>query len=134
MIRVLDASAIINSNAYKDDCECVTVQEAIDEIKDFKSRLMVDMAMNLKRLRVFMASKESLKLAEDKAREVGSGKQLSNTDKALMALALDQKKRDAETILITDDFTLQNLAAHLGVKFEGVTRGEIRQKRTFKKQ
>ena len=110
------------------------MQEAIDEIKDFKSRLMVDMAMNLKRLRVFMASKESLKLAEDKAREVGSGKQLSNTDKALMALALDQKKRDAETILITDDFTLQNLAAHLGVKFEGVTRGEIRQKRTFKKQ
>ena len=125
---VLDASAFINASLFE-QAECFTVSEVVAEIKSAHARAVYSVAREAGQLRVTSPSGSSLLLVQKKALEVGSCKKLSNADKAVIALALDLKAK-----IITDDWTVQNLAAHLGIKYEGVARGVIREKKTFRKK
>lgn len=125
-MRVLDASAIINVNQYEYG-ECYTTQSVIDEIRDAKSRAIATAAIAQHRLRIAEPLSEYVERVRRVARRIGSAHKLSQTDLEIAALALQMG-----AILVTDDWTLQNLAAHLGIRFEGVVRGSIRRKRTFR--
>jgi len=64
----------------------------------------------------------SLERVDRGARETGDDARLSPVDREVIALAIE-----LEAILITDDYSLQNLATHLGVGFiplgkKGITR------------
>ena len=126
MTLVLDSAAFINDSFF-DREECFTVQEVLDELKDFKSKQLAEAAIASGKLRTSQVNPISLDLIEQKAVEIGSKNHLSEADFKVLGLALQLNAK-----IITDDFTLQNLAAHIGLKFEGVMRGEIKEKKVFR--
>jgi UPF0271 protein len=66
------------------------------------------------RVRVLDPSDRSTKRVEEEARRTGDSRRLSDTDKEVLALALDLGYQ-----LVTDDFSIQNLAAVLGIPYMG---------------
>lgn len=53
--------------------------------------------------------------------ETGDIDRLSNADKEILALALDINREDGkEAIILTDDYSIQNMAHVLNIKFENI--------------
>jgi len=125
---VLDASAFINADIFQGEGECYTTERVVDELRDFRSKEIASSAMAARTLRISRPSTGSINVVSEKEVEVGCNPRLSETDRGLIALAID-----LDATLITDDFRMQNVAAHLGVAYRGVLRGEIKEKRTFKR-
>ncbi|MFW5902615.1 MAG: NOB1 family endonuclease [archaeon] len=127
MIKIMDASAVINAYSLQENEEMYTTPSVIEELKNIASKSLAESALAKGKLEVVSPKEEDIKEIKKKAREVGSEDHLSETDIDVLALALEKKGE-----LITDDYTMQNLAAHLNIKYRGVTRGEIRKKKKFK--
>ncbi|MEM0372437.1 MAG: hypothetical protein QXO69_01145 [archaeon] len=123
---VLDSAAFINSQILEES-EAFTTQDVLNELKDARSRSVADAARAKGSLRVSSASEEMTEYVRMVAREIGALKKLSETDVGVVALAFDLHAK-----LVTDDFSLQNLAAHLNIEYEGVARGKINEKKKFK--
>lgn len=125
MVYVLDSSAFINAISIPDDS--VTVPAVYLELKDIRSKELFLSSIKTGKLKLKEPNGTSLKLIQEKAREIGSQTCLSDVDIFVLALA-----HEVGGILLTDDFTMQNLAAHLGIRFSGVFRGEIHKRKVFK--
>ncbi len=126
MTLVLDSAAFINDSVFSRDEDCFTVQEVIDELKDFKSKQLAEAAVASGKLKISFVNPVSLKIVENIADEVGSLEHLSEADLKVVALAVQLNAK-----VVSDDFTVQNLCAHIGLPYEGVLRGEIKKKKFF---
>ncbi len=108
-MHVLDASAIILRKAVYDDM--ITVPEIIQEIKDENSRLYLDVV----NIRVEGAKEEFVMTVIDAAKKTGDIERLSDADIRLIAKALE-----VDGTVVTDDYSIQNVAGKLGIKYENV--------------
>ncbi|MHC1594552.1 MAG: NOB1 family endonuclease [Methanotrichaceae archaeon] len=97
--------------------EVVTVPGVELELKDIRSRMRFQIA----EVRIERPSKEALDRAERAARETGDLSTLSSVDLDLLAVALE-----LEVPLATDDYALQNVALHLGLRVEPVAQPLIK--------
>lgn len=128
MTKILDASALINANSIQIEGEIYTTPSVMEELKELKAQSLAEIASLKGGLQVLRPKEESLEEVKGKAEDIGSTEHLSETDLDVVALALE-----LNGTILTDDYTLQNLAAHLDIEYEGISRGEIKRKRTFKK-
>ena len=112
---VLDASGLLNSFGFKFDRVFYTTPKVIEEIKDFRSRTLVEVGINEGMLKVFAPSNESINKITETAKKLKLFKKLSNTDIEVLALALERKD-----ILWTDDKAMRRVAEKLGVETEGI--------------
>jgi len=114
---VADASVFIWGK--RPEGELITVPAVEAELKDItaKSRLYIFEA------RVESASPQSLKAARSAAAETGDLKALSPADLDVLAKALEYR-----AVLATDDYALQNVALHLGLKIEPIGQPRIKRK------
>ena len=117
MYVVADASVFIWGK--RPEGELITVPAVEAELKDInaKSRLYIFEA------RVESASPQSLKAARSAAAETGDLKALSPADLEVLAKALEY-----QATLATDDYALQNVALHLGLKIEPIGQPRIKRK------
>ncbi|MCS7144602.1 MAG: NOB1 family endonuclease [Archaeoglobaceae archaeon] len=99
----------------------VTVPEVVSEILDDNSSLY----FSVKDLRVESASQESLKMVIEVSNKTGDIHKLSETDLKVLAKALDEKEKGNEVVLVTDDYSIQNVAMALGINFENVIHPRI---------
>jgi len=129
MPEILDASAIINTDSLQSKEKMYTTPSVMEELKKTESKSLGEAAITQGNLEVINPEKKYIEKIGEKAREVGSEENLSKTDIEVLALALQEKQK-----LVTDDYTMQNLAAHLGLEYEGLTRGEIKKKKKFKQK
>ncbi len=109
MMHVIDASAIILRKAIFKDM--ITIPEIIDEIKDEESKLYLEL-INLK---IESAKEEFIEKVVISAKNTGDIDRLSDADIKLIAKALE-----VNGILVTDDYSIQNVARKLGIKYENV--------------
>jgi len=65
-------------------------------------------------------SRESLSLVREAAEKMGESRRLSKVDKEVIAVALDNMGR-GDVCIITDDYSIQNVASFLGLKFRGLS-------------
>jgi len=112
-VFVIDSSVIFLRKVHN---EAVTIPEVIEEIKDEDSRLY----LSLIDLRVEEASEESIKKVKKAARKTGDIYKLSETDIRLIARALDEARSGKKPVLVTDDYSIQNVALLLGIEVETV--------------
>jgi len=101
--------------------ELITVPAVEAELKDIRTKSL---------LHIFEAREESpspqaRKAAQHAAAETGDLKALSSADLDVLAKALEYR-----AVLATDDYALQNVALHLGLKIEPI--GQPRIKRLLK--
>ena len=114
---VADTSFFIHQANFTTFDKIYTVAKVIDEIKDKVSKIRMS-GLNII---VRKPSQEYLKQITKISDELGEN--LSETDKEVLALALELKKPIA-----TDDFGIQNVAKKLGIKIVPI-RFEIKKTR-----
>jgi UPF0271 protein len=78
------------------------------------------------KLKVKVPSEEFLKKVEASAVTVGDSFFLSETDMQILALALELKAAGYSPQIVTDDYSIQNVATQMGIKFASLATFGIR--------
>jgi endoribonuclease Nob1 len=121
---VLDTSALIYLNDFRNFSEIFTVQEVVDEVKDETT----EMKLRSLKLKIVEPKKISLEKVEDVARKTGDLEKLSKTDLKVLAVA-----EENSFVIISDDRNVQNVAEELGIKYISIFNKEISKKFKWKK-
>lgn len=123
MVRVLllDASAfILGYDASEGDLEHYTVPSVRDEVRDDLQRIRLENAIKDGRIRLISPSSESTAQVKSVISELGESNALSETDKELLALGLQLKEEGHQPTVVSDDYSVQNVATRLGLSFKGL--------------
>ena len=132
MIYIIDSAVILNDELfYFDEAKkYVTTYRVSLEIKDFRSKSLLNNAIKNSILQIMEPSEESIKGIENLAKKYGT--KLSEADVSLVSLAADLKEKKEKITVITDDYSVQNLLLKLQISFQSVIRGEIKKFKNFK--
>jgi endoribonuclease Nob1 len=111
---VLDTSVLFYGKDVPQDFELVITPGVVRELgkEGMGERLELLLAT---RIRVMSPSQKGLKRVESEAEKTGDSRRLSETDKELLALASELGYE-----LLSDDYSIQNLARVMGVPCRGV--------------
>ena len=118
-IIVLDTSAFLAGfDPFSLSEEQVTVPKVEEEIRK-NSMIFVRFKTALEngKLKVKAPSEEFLNKVKASSTKVGDSFLLSETDLQLLALALELKATGYAPQIITDDYSIQNVATQLGIEF-----------------
>jgi endoribonuclease Nob1 len=112
MDYVLDTSALFSMQDLPPGDRCFTTPGVIRELEKYGDR-RADLWGEM--LKVSEPTTGSLRKVREAASRTGDSTRLSPTDMEVLALALE-----LEAQVLSDDYSLQNLAAYLGVPFRPV--------------
>lgn len=119
--KILDSSAFIGGYRPSDE-KNYTIPEVTEELKDLKSRILLEKSLEEGNLKIINPKKEYIEKTEKLAEKSGDILRLSNTDKKIIALTLqlkNEQKREG-VMMITDDYSIQNIMKIIKVPFKGV--------------
>jgi len=120
ILVVLDTSALLAKYHLQLDplkARVLTTQRVVDEVKDAESREALELGLSIGRIEVVKPSEKFVEIARKKAWEIGERTSLSETDVEVAALALELKNH-GHVVVVTDDYSLQNLLLHLSIPFK----------------
>lgn len=118
-IYILDASAIIGG-FYSKSYVNFTTSGAISEIKDLKSELLLQSAIENGHIKVDEPDNEDITEIDKIIESSGDILRLSDVDKNIVALALKFKKKGFDTIVVTDDYSMQNTLKIIKIPYRSV--------------
>ena len=116
---VLDASAFINGFKLNSKNN-FTVPEITGEIKDFKSRLAFDSAIEEGKLIIQDVPTTFIKEVDSIISVSGDVLRLSSPDKKLISLAYMLFDEGKNVKVITDDYTIQNTLKIMDIPYSGI--------------
>ncbi|MEM2214501.1 MAG: hypothetical protein QXD66_06455 [Candidatus Nezhaarchaeales archaeon] len=119
---VVDANVLLMDNVvqYLQKYRCFTIPEVIDEIKTIRHKVCVEVLLDLKVLNVINPDRSFIDKVLEIARRSGDISSLSRTDLKVLALALQLHEQGLDPLLMTDDYTVQNLASRLNLRWRNV--------------
>lgn len=118
---VLDTSAFIQGfNTSDPKTILYTTQLVIEEIRDDMAKIRATNWSQTGKLVIQMPSEESIKLVLTRSKKMGEAKALSETDHSVLALTYQLTQQDQDVTLLSDDYSVQNLADELGLKYKGM--------------
>jgi UPF0271 protein len=128
LIFVIDTSAIFNRIQYSaEDIQLATTPFLEKEMRQKGLEETVDMLLTAQKLLIVEPTPTSLKKVRDVANQLGDLNNLSDPDLDLLALALDFTTQNAHPVLVTDDYSIQNVAQSLSLEFRGTNHPGIRE-------
>lgn len=115
----MDTSAFLAGyDPFRVNEEQVTVPNVEEEIRqNSMTYLRFKTATDSGKVVVKCPGQEVLERVERCATEVGDTFFLSETDKNLLALALELKTSECSPQIVTDDYSIQNVGRRLGIEF-----------------
>ena len=118
-VIVLDTSAFLAGfDPFSFGEEQVTVPKVEEEIKrNSMIKTRFETAVESGKLKVKAPSEECLSLVKASASKVGDWHKLSETDMQILALALELKASGYAPQIVTDDYSIQNVAKQMEVEF-----------------
>lgn len=126
-IFVVDTSALMARVQYAaPDVELATTPLLLDEMHKHGLEETVETLMGARKMRVLTPTQVSLKAVTAAAKRLGDLKYLSEPDKQLLALALDLIDQGYRAVVVTDDYSIQNVAQQLSLDALGVRQAGIR--------
>ena len=119
---ILDTSAILSGKPinFKDNI-IMTTPGVSKELSPGGRDYQFYQFLKEKGLCIQLPSKESINKVRTICQKTGDIKRLSKTDIEILALALDKKKENKDAIILTDDYSIQNVAYELKIKFETIS-------------
>ena len=118
-IYVLDASAIIGG-FYSMSCANFTTSDVILEIKDMKSSLLLQSAIENRYISLEEPDNEDIKQRNRTIESSGDILRLSDVDQNIIALALKLKRKGYNPIVVTDDYSMQNTLKTIKMEYKSV--------------
>jgi UPF0271 protein len=129
VIYVLDAAALFASYQLMlpHNSKAVTTKEVVEEVRDLGSRTSLELSLSAGKLVVVEVPNEFLVEAVRVARDLGEFSKLSKADISLTALMIMLVRvcGGVDVLVVTDDYSIQNIATYLGLKVLGVKRRTI---------
>lgn len=127
-VLVLDTSAFIAGfDPLAVDEEVYSIPKVLNELRDnFLLKARFEASVESGKLRVIEPSQEYINMVKKASGEVGDISFLSETDIEVLALAIQLKNRCYETTVLTDDYSIQNVAEKLGLNFVSLASMGIR--------
>ncbi|MBQ6813406.1 MAG: ribonuclease VapC [Methanobrevibacter sp.] len=116
---VLDASAFINGFEPKGKYN-FTVCEITDEVKDLKSSIILNQAIEDRKIIIKEPEDEFMEKLNGIIQNSGDDLRLSEPDKKLLALALSLEDEGKEIKVITDDYSMQNVLKILNIPYDSI--------------
>jgi len=134
LIYILDAAALLNAENFYFDKKnnYFTTNLVFDEWKDFQNRAIAKNALSEGILSIKDPTEESIQKVIDFV--VKSNTKLSHADISIVALSFEFKEQGESFVVITDDYSIQNLLKKLKITFQGVIHKEIKKIKSFKSQ
>ncbi len=125
---VLDTSAFLAGfDPFKVSEQQVTVPNVEEEIRaNSMTWVRFKAATENGKVTMKRPAQEAAEKVEECAIEVGDSFFLSETDKQVLALALDLKASGFIPQIVTDDYSIQNVAKRLGIEFTSLVTFGIR--------
>jgi UPF0271 protein len=111
---VVDTSVLYYGKDLPEGYECIITPGVVRELNREEMGERLEMLLATK-IRISSPTDRSMKIVSDAAEKTGDSRRLSETDKELLGLALDLGYE-----LISDDYSIQNLARVLGVPCRGM--------------
>jgi UPF0271 protein len=125
---VLDTSAFIQGyNPGGTAIETFTVPLVRGELKE-SSKTRFDNAAASGVLKVLTPEEHYLEMVENATMQMGESEALSRTDKHVLALGLQLANEDYEPILVSEDYSVQNMAKELDLDYQGLATPGIKKK------
>ncbi len=118
-VYVLDASAIIGGFSSKKFQNYITAS-VISEIKDLKSKLILESAIEDGSIRIMEPESVDVKNVSDVIIKSGDVLRLSNADKNIVALAFKLKRELYDPMVVTDDYSMQNVLKIVSMPYRSV--------------
>lgn len=106
---VLDTSALFGLEQVPSDWEAFITEGVLTELERYNDRRAEHLLPTIK---VSQATSVSLDKVREAAKGTGDSSRLSSTDTEVLALALE-----LGAAVVTDDYSIQNLASVLGVRY-----------------
>jgi UPF0271 protein len=131
-IFIIDTSALLSGKPLPiDQDECWTVEEIAEEFTEGGPSYRMFSYLCEKGLSLHRPSKKALDKVRSIVRRMGETYRLSTADQMVLALAFDvQQMENKKAIIITDDYSIQNIASVLKIQFQAVSQKGIT--KTFK--
>jgi UPF0271 protein len=125
---VLDTSAFLAGfDPFSVNEEQATVPNVEEEIRaNSMTWVRFKTAVENGKIKVKAPSEEFLNRVKASATKVGDSFFLSETDMQLLALALELKAADYNPQVVTDDYSIQNVATQMGIEFASLATFGIR--------
>lgn len=131
-LYILDSTALIAGQTNFSKKEFATTPSVLSEVMHDESvKNVVEVAVDCGQLEVLSPSEENIKEVEEIAASTGDKIKLSRTDMEVLALALEKSKAGFDVIIISDDYSIQNLARRMTIKAIGVIHPGIRKQITW---
>jgi UPF0271 protein len=118
-VYVLDASAIIGGFSSKKSQNFITAT-VISEIKDFKSKLYLESAIGNGSITIMEPESVDIENVSNIIIKSGDVLRLSDVDKNLVALAFKLKREYKNPLVVTDDYSMQNVLKIVGIPYRSV--------------
>jgi len=127
---ILDTSAILSGKPIViENTSLVTTPAVSEEISPGGRDYRLFQMLLEKGLSIRAPSKDAVKKINTVAQQTGDHKRLSPADVEILALAVDLQN-EGEVTLLTDDYSIQNIAALLHLAYQGCSQEGIT--KTFK--
>ena len=130
-IYILDTSAILSGKNPDFADNFITATGVSNELTPGGKDYQLFQFLKEKGLKVFSPSKEKIEKVIEFAKKTGDIGRLSDTDIEILALALEIKdKKEKKPVLVTDDYSIQNLANFMNILYLSLSQKGI--KKSFK--
>ncbi|HLN89915.1 MAG TPA: ribonuclease VapC [Candidatus Binatia bacterium] len=118
-VIVLDTSAFLAGfDPFSLAAEQVTVPKVEEEIlRNSMVKMRFEAAVESGKLKVKAPTLEAADSAKEYASRVGDAHKLSETDMQLLGLAFELKSLGYTPQIVTDDYSIQNVATQMGIGF-----------------
>lgn len=123
---VLDASALIQGFNPGSSGQAFTVPAVLDEIREEITRLRVDALIAGGGIKVMVPGEASRARLDEEAAAMGESRALSFADKQVLALALQLVSEGLAPVVVSDDYSVQNMADHLSIPYTSLAVGGIK--------
>ncbi|HUK85948.1 MAG TPA: NOB1 family endonuclease [Candidatus Acidoferrum sp.] len=118
-VIVLDTSAFVAGfDPFSSNEEQMTVPKVEEEIRrNSMVKMRFEAALESGRVTIRAPAQEFLNQTKNVSCKVGDSFKLSETDIELLALALELKSSGYTPQIVSDDYSIQNVATQLGIEF-----------------
>ena len=116
---MLDTSAFLAGfDPFSLGEEQVTIPKVGEEIRtNSMAWVRFNTAVESGKIKIKSPSEEHMSKVKASARKIGDSYLLSETDSQLLALALEYKSEGYNPQIVTDDYSIQNVATQMGIEF-----------------
>jgi UPF0271 protein len=129
-VFIIDTSAILSGKPIRfNNASIVTTPGVSDELSPGGRDFRTFEFLKETGLTIHIPSREAIYRVKKTAQETGDDRRLSFADVEVVALAIDiNKEPDQEATILTDDYSIQNVASTLKIKFQGFSQKGITKK------